>query len=59
MKIVFETRVFFKKWANHDLFLFILGLFKQTSLQLYVKNDHPVYGAGIWIHDLWNVSLFT
>ena len=23
----------------------------------YVKNVHPVYGAGIRTHDLWNVSL--
>ena len=22
------------------------------------KNVHPVYGAGIQTHDLWNVSLF-
>ena len=43
---------FYKKWANPGLFyLFIFGLFKQTSLQLLqqinVKNIHPVYGAGI------------
>ena len=50
LKIVF---VFFKKWANLGLFLFILGLFKQTSLQylqqINVKkcHVHPVYGAGI------------
>ena len=31
-------------------FLFIFGLFKQTLQflqQIYVKNVHPVYGAGI------------
>ena len=43
-------------------FSFIFGLFKQISLQflqqIYVKNVHPVYGAGIRTHDLQNVSLF-
>ena len=27
--------------------------------QIYVKNVHPVYGAGIWTNDLHNMSLFT
>ena len=44
------------------LFHLILVFFKQTSLQflqqIYVKNVHPVYGAGIQTHDLQNVSLF-
>ena len=44
------------------LLLFIFGLFKQTSLQLFNKhmwkNVHPVYVAGIQTHDLWNMSLF-
>ena len=40
-------------------FSFIFGLFKQTLQFLqYVKNVHPVYGAGIRTHDLQNVSLF-
>ena len=25
--------------------------------QINVKNFHPVYGAGIRTHDLWNMSL--
>ena len=25
---------------------------------MYVKNVHPVYGAEIRTHDLWNTSLF-
>ena len=53
---------FLKKWANPASFSFIFGLFKQTSIQflqqIYVKNVHPVYGAGIRTHDLRNVSLF-
>ena len=37
---------------------FIFGLFNQTFLQqIYVKNVHPVYGAGIWTHNLQNKSL--
>ena len=42
-------------------FSFIFGLFKQKLQflqQKYVKNVHPVYGAGIWTHYLRNVSLF-
>ena len=43
------------------LLSFIFGLFKQTSLQFFttnkVKNVHPVYGAGIRAHDIWNMSL--
>ena len=44
-------------------FSFIFGLFKQTSLQFLQQINvkkchfHPVYGAGIQTHDLWNVSL--
>ena len=41
------------------LLSFIFDLFKQTSLQflqqIYVKNVHPVYGAGIRTHDLRNL----
>ena len=40
---------------------FIFGLLNQTSLQflqqIYVRNIHPVYGAGIRTHDLQNTSL--
>ena len=34
--------------------------FKQTIQilqQIYVKNVHPLYGAGIWTKDLQNTSL--
>ena len=42
-------------------FLFIFGLFKQPMQflqQINVKKCqvHPVYGAGIWTHDLLNMS---
>ena len=54
----------YSNWINKNgptpaSFLFIFGLFKQTLQFLqYVKNVHPVYGAGIRTHDLQNVSLF-
>ena len=43
------------------LFLFIVGLFKQTIQflqQMNVKkcHVHPVFGAGIQTHDLLNMS---
>ena len=43
-------------------FSFIFGLFKQTIQflqQINVKkyHVHPVSGAGIRTHDLWNASL--
>ena len=53
----------FKKWAKmgqpQPLFIYF-RLLKQT-LQIfqtnrYVKNVHPVYGAGIQTRDLWNMS---
>ena len=60
-----------RSWIVNNYFLngptpasfeFIFGLFKQISLQflqqIYVKNVHPVYGAGIRTHNLQNVSLF-
>ena len=51
----------FFKWANPGIFFIYFRLFKQT-LQILKqtgmwKNFHPVYDAGIQIHDLWNVSL--
>ena len=45
----------FFKWANPGLFFTYFGLFKPTNT--YVKNVHPVYGAGIQTHNLWNMSL--
>ena len=39
-------------------FSFIWDLFKQTMQQIIVKKCHiqPVYGAGIWTHNLSNMS---
>ena len=43
------------------LFFIYFRLFKQTSLQflqqIYVKNVHPVYGAGIQTQDPQDMSL--
>ena len=52
----------FKKMGQpRPLLSLIFGLFKQTLLknlrQIYMKNVHPVYGAGIQTHDLRNMSL--
>ena len=62
--VVFSLFFFFYLlWKNGPTpasFSFIFGLFKQTLQflqQIYVKNVHPVYSAGIWTHDLWNVGL--
>ena len=55
------VRSFFKNVPIPASFSFILGLFKQTLQflqQMYVKNVHPVYGAGIRTHDIQNVCLF-
>ena len=41
------------------LFRLFSAFFKQTIQilqQINVKNAHPVYGAGIRTHDLWNMS---
>ena len=61
-KIVSKGIFFLKNGPTPASFSFIFILFKQTSLhfllQIFVKNVHPVYGAGIRTHDLWNVSLF-
>ena len=52
---------FFKMGQPRPLLWFIFGIFKQTSLQflqqMYVKNVHPVYCAGIQTNNLRNVSL--
>ena len=55
-------RCFFKNGPTRHFLSFIMGLFKQTSSlhilqQIYMKNVHPVYGAGIRTHNLWNISL--
>ena len=35
---LFDLELFLKKMANPDLFLFIFGLFKQTSLLFFTTN---------------------
>ena len=52
--------LFFKKCEIPGLFFVYFRLFKQTLQflqQIYVKNVHPVYGAGILTHDLQDLSL--
>ena len=52
---------FFIKEANPGHFFVHFRSFQTTIeflQQMYVKNVHPGYGAGIRTHDLWNVSLF-
>ena len=63
-KLVFLNRTskaFFKKMIqSRPLLLYIFGLFKQTKQffqQMFVKNVHPLYGAGIRTHNLRKVSL--
>ena len=56
-------RFFFKKnGPTPASFSFIFGLFNQTLLQflqqIYVEKCPSSIGAGIWTHDLRNVSLF-
>ena len=52
---------FIKKWAIPASFSFIFVFSnKQNNFYnkyLHVINVHPVYGAGIWTHDLQNMSL--
>ena len=46
---------YFFKWAFPGLFFIYFRLFKQALQflkQIYVKNIHPVYGAGIRTRDL-------
>ena len=52
-----------KNWPIPASFSFIFGLFQTNIITIFTtnicgKNVHPVYGAGIRTHDLWNVSLF-
>ena len=51
-----EKKFFKKKMGLPGLFLFIF-VFSNTHYKFYNKKVHPVYGAGIWTHDLWNMSL--
>ena len=55
--VIINEMYFLKKWATS--FSFCFRLFKQTcqfSQQMYVKNGHPVFGAGIRTHDLQDMS---
>ena len=51
---------YFKKWANPGSFSLIF-VYSNTQYKFYNKyvceNVHPVYGTGIRIHNLWNMSL--
>ena len=47
---------FFKKIAIHGLFSIYFSKQNNTTLTT-IKNVHPVSGAGIWTHDLLNMSL--
>ena len=58
-KIEWALEVFYKKMVNPASLSFIFGLFKNALLflqQINVKNVHPIYSAGIWTHDLSNMS---
>ena len=51
---------FLKNGPTLASFLFILSF--QTPITIFTTNKcekhvHPVYGAGIQTHDLWNMSL--
>ena len=49
------ARVIFHEWAIPGLSSVYFCLFKQTLQflqQIKVENVHPVYGAGIWTHNL-------
>ena len=52
----------FLNWANPGLFFVYFRSF-QTNNTIFTTNEcekrhvHPVSGAGIRTHDLWNVSL--
>ena len=52
---------FYKNRPSPASFSFrYVRIFKQTLQflhQINVKNVHPVYGAGIQIHNLWNMSI--
>ena len=55
---LYELSIFYKG-PTPVSFSFIFGLFKQTIQflqEIIVKNVHPVYSAGIWTHDLSNMS---
>ena len=49
------------EWSANPGLIFILFLPFQTHIKIFTTNKcenvHPVYGAGIRIHDLWNMRL--
>ena len=53
---------FVKKLDNHGLFFVYFRSFQTNITNFYNKymwkNVHPVYSAGIWTHNLRNMSLF-
>ena len=52
---------FFKKNGPTPAFFCLFSVFSNKNykflLQIYVKNVRPVYGTGIWTHDLRNMTL--
>ena len=54
--------IFFKKYMGQTALFFVnFRPFKQTiqilqQINVKICHVHPVSGAGIWTHDLWNVS---
>ena len=59
-KIFLFRKLYLSKRGHPRLFLIYFRLFKQTLQflqQINVKNVHPVYGPGIWTHNLRNMSL--
>ena len=58
----FKKCFLIKKWAILGLF-FIIFVFSNKHYnflqQINVKKVHPVYGAGIWTHDLREMSLLS
>ena len=52
---------FLKKWANPGLFFRLFLVFSNMQYNFYNKcekcpNLHPIYGAGIWTHNLTHTS---
>ena len=54
--------IFFKKKGQPWPLFRLFSVFSNKQYNFYNKymwkNVHPVYGAGIWTHNLQNVSLF-
>ena len=58
-----EHSGFFQKWANPGLFYSLFSVFSNEHHYNFTTNTcekvHPVYGAGIWTHNLRNTSLLS